>query len=122
VNDTQTFVIPGRLASANELIGGMNRNRFVGAQVKKKNTELCANYAMLIKPITQPVGIRIRWIERDSRRDLDNIAFGIKFILDGLVISNKIPNDTRHWVKSIIHEFPDPERFNPRIEVFLIPA
>lgn len=116
---TQSFTIPGRLAGANELIGAANHNRFAGAGIKKRETRLCAEYAMALRPITQPVYLLVRWFERDARRDIDNIAFGIKFILDGLREAQKLPNDGRSWVKRISHEFPDPDKKNPRVEVFI---
>ena len=99
----------------------MNRNRWVGNGIKRKNTELAAFAAMALRPILVPVRIEIKWIERDKRRDLDNVSFAIKFILDGIVEAGKLPNDTREFVTGINHIFPDPDKINPRIEVFLIP-
>lgn len=116
---TQTFTIHGRLPGANEYIGALSHNRFVGGKMKKDATNFCAQYAMRIRPITEPSAISIRWIEKDCRRDLDNVAFAVKFILDGLVLAGKLPNDTRQWVTAITHSFSLPDKKNPRIEVDL---
>lgn len=118
---TQVFEIPGRLAGANELIGGINRNRFVGASIKKKETARCAEAAIALRPIKEPITLTVTWYEPNRRRDIDNVAFGTKFILDGLMQAGKIPNDSREWVKAITHFFPEPCPKNPRILVFIEP-
>jgi Holliday junction resolvase RusA-like endonuclease len=113
------FTIPGRLAGLNDLIGATNNNRYGGNTLKREETERCAMWAIASKmaPISRAVGLRIVWIEPNRRRDIDNVAAGVKFILDGLVSAGKLPNDGRKWVKSISHEFPEPDKKNPRIEV-----
>lgn len=117
----QIFEITGRLAGANELIGGINTNRYRGASIKKKETARCAEAALILRPIIEPVGFSITWFEPNRRRDIDNVAFGTKFILDGLMEAGKLPNDGRKWVKSITHYFPDPDPKNPRIAVAIEP-
>jgi Holliday junction resolvase RusA-like endonuclease len=115
----QRFVIPGRLAGANELIGAANQHRFAGASIKKRETKFCAQCCRDLRPISKQVRIGIRWIERDYRRDIDNVAFGVKFILDGLREAGKLPNDGRRWVSVITHEFPESDKENPRVEVIV---
>lgn len=112
-----TLTIPGRLPGLNEMIGATNRNRFVGNALKKKFTALCAEYAQLLPQFNKPINISISWIEPNARRDIDNVAAGIKYILDGMVLANKLPNDTRHWVRNIAHSFPEPDKENPRIVI-----
>lgn len=101
------------------MIGAMNYHRHKGATLKKEETARCAMWAMAGKfpALKVPVRLLIRWIEPNNRRDLDNISGGLKFILDGLVTSGKLINDTRQWVKGITHEFPDADHKNPRVEV-----
>ena len=65
----------------------------------------------------EPIGIDLYWYEPNWKRDPDNLAAGVKYVLDALVLLNKIPNDTRKWVKSITHHFPDPDPVNPRVVV-----
>lgn len=115
----QSFTIPGRLAGMNELLGGANTHRFVGSKIKREETERCKLAALILRPIKQPVRLTVAWFEPNRKRDIDNVAAGVKFILDGIVNAGKLPNDTREWVRQIMHEFPDPCPKNPRVEVML---
>lgn len=115
------FTISGTLAGLNEIIQTARYNRFAGASQKKKETQRCqwAIIAGSVPTFTTPVTVAFRWIERDFRRDPDNVCVGAKFALDALVELGRIPNDTRRWIKGITHEFPEPDNMNPRIEVTL---
>lgn len=116
-----TFVIDGRLAGLNEMTSANRANMFAGAGLKKKETHRCilaAKIARLPK-IKNPVSVSIAWVEPNSKRDLDNIAAGTKFIFDGLVECEVLPNDTRQWIRSIVHHFPDPDKDKPRVIVTL---
>lgn len=115
----QWLSIPGRLAGMNEIYGATLTNRYAGGSIKKKETKRCAEAALCLKKIDFPLKLTVTWFEPNARRDIDNVAAGVKFILDGLVTSGKLPNDGRKWVKSITHEFPDPCPSNPRVEVWL---
>ena len=39
------------------------------------------------------------------RRDIDNVRFAAKFVLDALVETGVIPNDTQRYVRSISDRF-----------------
>lgn len=118
----QTFEIPGRLPGLNEIVNSARSNRFAGAKQKKEETERCAFYAMPLNPFNVPIVLKIRWIEPNMRRDVDNISGGAKFILDGLVMAGKIPDDSRRWVQGLSHEFAWPDAIHPRIEVSIYDA
>lgn len=113
------FTIEGRLPGLNEIVNQARYNRYAGAAQKKKETKRCA--LEIIQQTTGrikgPFAIRVTWIERDLRRDPDNVCAGIKFIADALVEVGRIPNDTREFVKEIRHVFPVPDKAHPRIEV-----
>lgn len=115
------FTIPGRLPGLNEIVGAARYNRFAAASQKKKATELCAQHviASRIPAFKGPVALTIDWIEPNNRRDIDNVAAGAKFILDALVSSGRLPNDSRKWVKALTHTFPPADKMNPRVEVAL---
>jgi Holliday junction resolvase RusA-like endonuclease len=105
----------------NDIIAKARYNRFAAAGDKKKSTELCANYSILIPKIDKPVTISLAFYEPNRKRDIDNVAgAALKYILDGLVAAGRIKNDTREWVKGIQLAFPEPDKANPRIEVTLI--
>ena len=52
-----------------------------------------------------PVEVTCEWHERDARRDLDNVAFAAKFVLDGLVMAKVIAGDDQAHVTGIEHRF-----------------
>jgi len=115
-----TFKIDGRLIGLNDIIGRANHNRYAGAALKKTELRRVTMWIMAgnVPTFTTPVEISFRWIEKDNRRDIDNIAAGgTKVILDALVELHRLPNDGRKWVKRIEHCFPDPDAKNPRVEV-----
>lgn len=94
----QRLFIPQRMAGLNDLIGAINRNRFLGNQLKQNETNLVALYAKGLKPCQYPVYIDFRYYEPNAKRDPDNIAAAKKFILDGLVVAGILPNDTQKWI------------------------
>ena len=98
--NTQVLWIPGRMPGLNEYIAAMNRNRFIGNQMKQENTNLVTMLAKMNKltPIKYPVEIEFLWQEPNNKRDPDNIIFAKKFILDGLVIAGILPNDTQQYI------------------------
>jgi len=116
-----TFTIQGRLPGLNEITRANRANMFQGAKLKKDATQLCGQ-AIIVDHVpvfkNPPLSVLICWYEKDNRRDIDNVAGGgTKFILDALVETGRIPNDGRKWVRSIQHQFPDPDKENPRILV-----
>ena len=95
------FVIDGRLPSLNEYINAERSNRYKGAKLKK-----------------DPINVSIRWYEKDSRRDADNVFFAVKFILDSLVSYGIIENDSQKYIKTIDNVISIDRDF-PRIEVYI---
>ncbi len=64
----------------------------------------------------EKVSLNISWYCKNKRKDLDNIACGIKFILDGMVAKGTIKNDGWKQVAGFNHTF-HIDKDNPRIEV-----
>ncbi len=105
----------------NDFIGAMNKNRWMGANLKRKETRRCAIAASILPKISKPVELRISWVECDKRRDIDNVAAGgTKVLLDGLVAAGILPDDSRRWVRAITHLFPDPDKAHPRVIVEIL--
>lgn len=113
------FEIFGRLPGLNEIVAANRSHYHAGAKQKKETTLLCAQYAGLggVPIFSGPILVIFNWFEPNARRDLDNICGGAKFVLDGLVLAGRIPNDSRKFVQSIFHRFPEPDKKNPRIVV-----
>ena len=87
-----------RLPGANEYIAACRRNRYAGGKLKAEYTQAVAIYFRWMQTVTGPVKIRFIWHERTRRRDKDNVAFGKKFILDGMQAAGFLPNDNNRWV------------------------
>ena len=115
---TYKLVINGKLSGLNDYIDACRRNRYVGADLKKREQIHCVWHIMqqLPKEIHTPIRLTFRWGEPDMKRDLDNICFAKKFIIDALVESGRIKNDGWRDVKGFTDEF-FIDKKNPRIEV-----
>lgn len=104
----QTITITGRLPSLNDFIGAMNRNKFVGAKLKR-DTEtfigLCIRNSRA-QPVQHPCRITFQWVEENKRRDLDNIYSAKKYILDALQTCGVLPNDNQKWVVDLVDVHP----------------
>lgn len=114
------FTIPGRLPGLNEMTREARGNKYAAAKTKREVTEMCAWEAKRqhIPPMTVPVIVSILWVEPNMKRDMDNIACGTKYILDGLQAVNIIANDGWKQVNGITHRFAVDAK-NPRIVVEL---
>ena len=103
-----TFEINTRLPSYNEYSKANRTNKYAGATMKK-NIEMeiwgyILNQLKHIK-ITKPVFIKFIWIEENKKRDLDNICFAKKFILDALQKDGVIENDNSSHVTGFMDKF-----------------
>ena len=118
----QKFIIKGRLNGLNEYTNKNRRNPYAGAKMKKDNENIVIYYIKrfkLKKVDKYPIKIKIDWYEKNRKRDIDNITFATKFILDGIVKAEIMQNDSQKYVNEIEHHiYIDKE--NPRIEVSLI--
>lgn len=115
------FTIQGRLIGLNEYTKSSRTNKYKSAQVKRKEEEYIGLFIRKakLKKVDKPIILHIKWYEENNRRDIDNITFAVKFILDELVNEGILIDDSRKYVKSINHNvYTDKE--NPRIEVELI--
>lgn len=54
---------------------------------------------------SKPIKIHFHWVEGNKRRDLDNIAFAKKFILDSMVKYGKLSDDNRKCVTAFTDTF-----------------
>ena len=91
----QTFVIPFRLPSLNEVIAQNRRNPYAGAKLKKETeNDICGEiFAARLVPVEAPCIVHMVFDEPNRRRDADNVESAKKFILDALVKSGVLEND-----------------------------
>lgn len=117
------FVIYGKLPGLNDYTKANRSNKYLANKMKQDIQKTICKYIVfgvsmkdLEKVDRYPIGLTIKWYEPNNKRDIDNITFGTKFILDSMVCMGIIEDDSRKYVDSIEHSvFTDKE--NPRIEV-----
>ena len=97
--------IPFKLPSLNEYINACRSNRYKGARLKRDIEDIIMVYLHDVHEYDKPVRIHFHWIEDNKRRDLDNICFAKKFILDALVKAGKLTDDNRKIVTAFIDTF-----------------
>lgn len=114
------LIIPGRLPGLNDYTKACRTSPQVGARMKKKaegKVKDCILRQLAGVRASTPVRINFLWVEKDSRRDPDNVsAFGRKVILDALVTSGILPDDSGKYIKGFDDQF-GVDKNNPRIEV-----
>ncbi len=113
-----TFTIEGELTDLNTYVDTERGNRFAAAKIKKYETarvrgEALSQHLPRLLRFDQLICV---WYTRDARKDADNVAFAVKFVLDGLVDARVLPGDGRKFTGAILHSFlVDAKR--PRVEV-----
>jgi len=101
------ITIDYKFTSLNDYIAAERTNRYIAADIKKRETEIARLSAIGkdTRTLFYPVEISCLWFRKDQRTDPDNIAFGIKFILDGFVKANLLKGDNWKFIKGIGHSF-----------------
>lgn len=115
-----SFEINQRLPGLNQYILACRGNRFSGAELKKKTEYDIWIYIMQqLKGvhIKKPIFITFTWIEENGKRDLDNICFAKKFILDALVKANVLQNDNKSHVSGFMDKFQYADKSKVIIEI-----
>lgn len=115
-----TVTIPFPLPGLNEYIEAERRNRYKGADLKRKwqKSVALALRRQLRGPLREPVTMHYTWYERDRRRDKDNIsAFGRKVIQDALVRDlHALRNDGWANIEGFSNRF-QVDKARPRVEL-----
>lgn len=113
-----TLTISGRLVGLNDYTKACRGNRYLGAKMKKDAENFIGLHINKQIPdvhFDAPVEMHFRWYEPNKKRDLDNICFAKKFILDALVKAGTIKTDGWNGVMGFTDEFFITN--NPRVEV-----
>jgi Holliday junction resolvase RusA-like endonuclease len=92
-----SFTIKGQLATLNDHDAANRTNKFLGAKLKQEMTDLVTWQCKKVQRITRPCTLEFEWFF-SGRHDLDNIRFGVKYILDGMVKARVLPDDNQKWV------------------------
>lgn len=99
------LMIPYKFPSFNDYVRECRRNKFAGAKMKKDIENDIAIFIKSLPRFENPITIHFHWIEGTKRRDLDNICFAKKFILDALVKCGKLKDDNRNYVTAFTDTF-----------------
>lgn len=94
-----------KLPSLNQYINECRRNKYAGAKMKAEIEKNISWYINSLPQYTKPLKIHFHWIEGNKRRDLDNVCFAKKFILDAMVKCGKLKDDNRNCVTGFIDSF-----------------
>jgi hypothetical protein len=115
----QKMIVYGELTDLNTYINAERRNRFLGAKIKKENTENVVLQSKNFTKITQyPINIEMHFYTKNERKDPDNVAFCKKFILDAFVQNKIIIDDSRKYINSFTDKFFVSDK--PRIEIIIV--
>ena len=113
------FFVPGLFPGMNEIISVNRVSKYEGNRTKwaEQSRVVAAIRQARLKPVQNyPVIIEMEWIEKNFKRDPDNIAAAKKFVLDAMQIAGLIRNDGRHEIISFSDTFKT-DRRNPGVLV-----
>ena len=120
------FIIEGKIIGLNEYTDACRAHARKGATLKREEQDaiswkiLSHRNRSPLPASEYPCKVSFHWIEKNGKRDLDNVCFGQKLILDSLVSLGILKDDGQKYIKQLIHEFSvDPK--NPRIEITISP-
>ena len=111
--------IPGSLPGLNEYIQAERTHRQKGAALKRDAQELIEweISQQIDRPLREPVTMHYTWVERDRRRDKDNISsMGRKLIQDAMVAIGALKNDGWSNIEGFTDSF-SVDAEDPRIEI-----
>ena len=114
-----TLIIEGTLPSLNNYTKACRTHKYAGYHMKKDAEKIISAYILQqLKGVKfdGTVSLNFRWFEPNRKRDLDNICFAKKFILDALVKNGTIKTDNWQGVAGFTDQF-FVDKENPRIEV-----
>lgn len=88
----------------NEYTGKASRWRYT--TLKRQTDERISLWILKAKLMPMPSArVKFHWVEKNQKRDPDNICSATKFILDALVTMKILPTDGWRGVTGLAHEF-----------------
>ena len=98
------IILDYKFESLNNYINACRTNYYVANKIKQKETQLSALGFTKIPKITKyPIGITFKWHMKSKTADLDGRL--PKNIIDGLVRSKRIEDDSVKYIQKITHEY-----------------
>ena len=99
------YEINMKLPSLNDYIKVCRSNKFQAAKYKADIEQKIGLFLAKMPKWTNPIKIHFHWIEGNKKRDLDNVCFAKKFILDAMQKYGKLENDNRKYVVGFTDSF-----------------
>ena len=116
------LIISGKLPGMNEYISAERTNRYEAAAMKREAEKLvifAARSSLRGWKAKGPVMMHYLWVEKDRKRDKDNISgYGRKIIQDSLVKAKFLRNDGWNDIVGFTDSF-GVDKGNPHIEVII---
>ena len=112
-------IIPFPLAGLNDIIDAERAHRQKGAKLKREqmNAVILVLRRQIRRPLREPVIMHYLWVEKDRRRDKDNVSSGgRKIIQDALVKMKALKNDGWGNIDWFSDEFAVDKK-RPRVEI-----
>lgn len=99
------YEIDMKLPSLNDYIRVCRTNSKYANKYKANIEQEIGLFLSKMPKMDKPIRIHFHWVEGNKRRDLDNICFAKKFILDSMVKHGKLTDDNRKCVTGFIDTF-----------------
>ena len=99
------YTIYYKFTTLNAYISAERTNKYVGAKIKRVETEVVRLALLNKQPFKTPVRLKFTWLCKNKRIDPDNRAFAKKFVLDGMVKAHVLEDDTMRYITGFIDEF-----------------
>ena len=113
----KSIYIQYKFTALNEYTNVSRGNKYKSSSIKKRETEIARLHFLNSPTIKTPCRLKFTWIMTNKRMDLDNRSFSRKFILDGMVKANVIPDDSLKYVIGFQDEYEPGAQDGVRIEV-----
>lgn len=116
------LILPFTFPGLNDYIDAERSHRQKAAKMKREwqNAVMFCIRRQIREKFTRPVHMRYLWVEKDRRRDKDNVAaFGRKVIQDALVKARVLENDGWANIVGFSDAF-EVDKKRPRVEVEIV--
>lgn len=100
-----TLKYENTIPTLNEYINEERGSKYKASAIKRdvtKAIKLITISQTRVK-LTGCYDLECHWYRQDKNHDADNVYFGIKFLLDGIVSAGILPGDSRRYVRHIHH-------------------
>lgn len=109
--------IPMKLPSYNEYDKANKTNKYIGWKMKREVQDDIAYFINRLPKFEKPIKIHFTWVDINGKRDLDNVCFAKKFILDAMQECGKLENDNKKWVTSFTDDFKYGDEYKVILEI-----